>query len=81
MRYWLIYDPRDKSYLILDTKTGKSSNDWGLLNNIFDVPISDLIMYDKELYNVNMGYFQKLIEFPSFPTYTEFCKTYPELCI
>ena len=81
MRYWLIYDPHVKDYLILDTKIRKSSNRWDSLDNILKVLISDTTIYDEELHCVNKGYYQKLIEFPSLPTYLEFCQAYPELLI
>ena len=55
MRYWLIYNPYDGTYLILDTKTNKSSTGWDSLDNIFNVSILDLLMYDGELYYINKG--------------------------
>ena len=81
MRYWLIYNPYYGTYLILDTKTNKSSTGWDSLDNIFNVSISDLLTYDGELYYINKGHYQKLIEFSSLPTYPEFCQAYPEFCI
>ena len=81
MQYWLIYNPYSKNYLILDTKTNKSSTKWDSLDNIFNVSISDLLNYDRELYYINKEHYQTLIEFSSLPTYLEFCQAYPEFCI
>lgn len=81
MQYWLIYNSYSKNYLILDTKTNKSSTNWDSLNNIFNVSISDIISYSEELYCTNKGHYQKLIEFSSLPTCAEFYQVYPEFCI
>ena len=81
MRYWLIYDPRGKDYLILDTEIRASSRKWDLLNNIFNTPIIATDLYNEELYGVVKGDYQKFVEFQSLPTYLEFCQAYPEFCI
>ena len=81
MRYWLIYDSYDETYLILDTEIRASSRKWDLLNNIFNTPIIDTGLYDEELYDVINGDYQKFVEFQSLPTYLEFCQAYPEFYI
>ena len=81
MRYWLIYDPCGKDYLILDTEIRASSRKWDLLNNIFNTPIIATNSYDEELDGIIYGDYQKFVEFQSLPTYPEFCQAYPEFCI
>lgn len=77
-RYALVYDPKDKDYIILDYISQMSSRQWNDLKAIFTSPITDPASFTTENSFVNTGLFYKLLEFDEIPTYEQFYQTHPE---
>lgn len=80
-RYALVYDPKDKDYIILDYILQMSSRQWSDLKTVFTSPVTDTASFTTENSLVNTGLFYKLLEFDEMLTYEQFYQTHPEFNI